>query len=284
LRSTRGRACGSGRARTPGGRRGSPAGARRLVALLVAALAAAAPGRPAAADPATIARLGHDLDDDRFDVRRRAELEHEAVGISILAGGVPADDEAAWERALDDASGLGGSPAAAVRRILRRLETRADDGSVTRAAARMPRLLRARLERILPQLVLPRRAGGDVDLRAPDATDWAAIEAASAAARSVRGLLPEARPALLAVVARGDDPRTVAGAIVALCGEDGEAPPGDDAVAALLAGFARSSATLAASPRGPPGIEPVAALALRSPWGAAPTSRSCATAAPATPT
>lgn len=237
---------------------------RRLVALLVAALAAAAPGRPAAADPATIARLGHDLDDDRFDVRRRAELELEAVGISILAGGVPADDEAAWERALDDASGLGGSPAAAVRRILRRLETRADDGSVTRAAARMPRLLRARLERILPQLVLPRRAGGDVDLRAPDATDWAAIEAASAAGRSVRGLLPEARPALLAVVARGDDPRTVAGAIVALCGEDGEAPTGDDAVAALLDGFDRSSATLrgVAAWSGPGGIEPVAALAL----------------------
>ncbi|MBL9088214.1 MAG: PQQ-like beta-propeller repeat protein [Planctomycetia bacterium] len=238
---------------------------RRFAALAVAAvLAAAVPGRPAGADPAAIARLGRDLDDDRFETRRRAELELEAVGISILAGGVPAEDEAAWERALDDASALGGSPAAAVHRILRRLETRADDGSVARVAARMPRLLRARLERILPQLVLPRRAGGDVDVRNLDDTDYAALDAAAAAGRGVRGLLPEARPALLAVIARSDDPRVVAGAIVALCGEEGEAPTGDDVVTALLDGFDRAPATLrgVAGWYAPGGLEPVAALAL----------------------
>src|SRR5690606_27939462 len=59
---------------------------RRLAAVVVAAvLGSAVPGRPAAADPAAIARLGRDLDDDRFETRRRAELELEAVGISILA-------------------------------------------------------------------------------------------------------------------------------------------------------------------------------------------------------
>lgn len=237
---------------------------RRFAALGLAAVLGAAVGRPASADPAAIARFGRDLDDDRFDVRRKAELELESVGISILAGGVPSDDEAAWERALDDASALGGSPAAAVHRILRRLETRADDGSVTRAATRMPRLLRARLERILPQLVLPRGATPESVRFDPSEPDYAALEAAGAAGRGVRGLLPEARPALLAVIARCDDARIVAGAIVALCGEDGEAPTGDDAIAALLDGFDRAPATLRAVAGwvAPGGIDPVAALGL----------------------
>lgn len=237
---------------------------RPLAALaFAAALAAGAAPRRAAADPGAIARLADDLDDDRFDVRRKAELELEAVGLSILAGGTAAEDEAAWERALEDASARGGSPAAAVHRILRRLETRADDASVARAAARIPRLLRARLERILPQLVLPRRAAAE-DALAREEADFAAAEAAAAAGRGVRGLLPEARAALLAVVARCDDARTVAGAIIALCGEDGDAPSGDDAIVALLDGFDRAPETFrgVGAWYGPGGLEPVAAVAL----------------------
>ncbi len=56
----------------------------------------------------------------------------------------------------------------------------------------------------------------------------------------------------------------MAGAVVALCGEEGEPPDGDDVVTALLDGYDRSPETMRrlGAWRGPGGLEPVAAIAL----------------------
>jgi len=245
--------------------------ARRLLPFVLAAFGLAIGGgslrgaaRAAAAAseaPDAAAALAAQLDDDRYDVRRAAERALERLGERILRGGTPTAEETAWAAALDAAADLGGSPAAAVRRILRRLEAQADDDEV----GRMPRLLRTRLERTLPQLVLARRRGGEVGaFQGFNEAAFVAEAAASAIGRGVRGLLPDARPTLLAIVARSPDARVVAGAVVALCGEEGEPPDGDDVVAALLDGYDRSPETMRrlGAWRGPGGLEPVAAIAL----------------------
>jgi hypothetical protein len=196
-------------------------------AVLALALALAAPCAAAPADPAVEA-----LSSDRWDVRRAAEQRLEAEGVEILKGRADAARSDAWSATIEAALRSTPCVAAAAQRVLRRLEAQATDDEV----ARFPRLLRARLERVLPQLVV--LASPRVD--APDTFD----DGPEMAAIAVRGLLPRAREALIAVIEHGNDVRAVAGAIVALCDENGGPPNGDDVLAAIVRAYERDPARI----------------------------------------
>lgn len=226
--------------------------------------------RVRAAPPADLVRAADDLDDDRFPVRRAAEATLERTGRALLAapasgegGDAQREEQAAWDGAIGEALRRGGSPAAAARRVLRRLEAEADDEQ----ALRMPRLLAARLARRLPELALPRKAGGGEILSFGLVVEDDRAEeraAARAALLAVSALMPAARAAILETVREASDPRLLAGAVLALTDAEGAPPTEDDAVAALVAAWDRAPELVArlAAYDGPHGVDPLSAVAL----------------------
>lgn len=203
-----------------------PRGSRlRLVLGLAALPLAGALVRGAHADePDPLASSVHALEDEKFAVRKAAEralyLEGSAILADLAAGDAAVDARiAAFERALG-ACELATTPSAAqaVARVCARLDEAASDAQVRR----IPRLLRARLARLLPEVVVDRYEPG------------ARADGARITDRSVRGLFPEARPVLAERIRTTDDPRLLAGALALLCAEDGSGP-GDDADLELVA-------------------------------------------------
>lgn len=226
--------------------------------------------RVEAAPPADLVRAADDLDDDRFPVRRAAEATLERTGRALLAAPTPEagsdplrEERATWDDAIGDALRRGGSPAAAARRVLRRLEAEADDEQ----ALRIPRLLAARLERRLPELALPRKAGADevVSFGLVIEDDRSEERAAARAALlAVGALMPAARAAILETVREASDPRRLAGAVLALTDAEGSPPTDGDAVSALVAAWDRAPELVArlAAFDGPHGVDPLSAVAL----------------------
>ena len=202
---------------------------RPLRAALLALVVAWVPATGAAAAPADLAQTVRDLGDGRWEVRRAAERTLEAEGVALLEGDDDPARLAAFDRAVDAALADGNaSVRAAARRVLRRLEERTTDAD----ARRLPRLLVARLERLLPQVVLPARSDDGGGLEAA-ANRIEAHAGAFAAEQAVRGLLPEANDALVTVVSTTRDARALAGAVVVLCPADGR-PPTDEAMLRAL--------------------------------------------------
>ncbi len=190
---------------------------RLALGLALFALAARAPGAVRAGDDEEVAAIVRDLESPKFAVRRAAEralyLEGSAILSSLAAGDATVDARiAAFERALAGGEGEQ-TPAAAqaVARISARLDEAASDGQVRR----IPRLLRARLARLVPAVVLDRDAPEERRDGAKDAY------------RSVRDLLPEARPLLVEQLRTTEDPRALAGTLAILCAEDGSGPDVD---------------------------------------------------------
>jgi len=219
---------------------------RPRLPLLVALLAAAALARPAgvrAAPPDPRDETADALDASRWEVRRAAERALEAEGAAALEAATEGDEGrarlAAWSKGVETRLATAGPAAVeALHSVLRRLELRASDDE----ARREPRLLRARLERLLVQTVTPRGelsagpADEDADARSPLVASGVAV----------RGLFPEARPELLAMIASAADPRLLAGAVNALCGEAGEGPDNDDTLTALAEAWAKDPARVEA--------------------------------------
>ncbi|HVG92876.1 MAG TPA: hypothetical protein VND21_00395, partial [Planctomycetota bacterium] len=134
-----------------------------LLLALLAPSALAAPPR----DPMDAARA---LDDPSWEERRRAEADLLEMGLDALATTDAATDErlAAWDAALAAAERGGGpGPSEAVARVLRRLERDVDDAGIRRA----PRLLRARLARLVPFLVTDDMAEAPVGFSRRDRTE-----------------------------------------------------------------------------------------------------------------
>ncbi len=239
---------------------------RRLaLAGLVTAASGALPARaaPPSEPPASV----RELSDPRFPVRRAAEARLEAEGRSAILDAL-ADEEArarldAWTEALD-ACRASEDPALAeaAERILRRIEAAATDDQVRTSV----RLLKIRLERLVLQLLRPEAPpdaeSGDDEPRFPGADERP--PAADVAYASVRGLFPDARAALLAILESSTDPRRLAGALAALCAESGDGPEDDR----VLASIARAHTANPARFEGVRGLEavaggsPVAVLAL----------------------
>lgn len=233
---------------------------RPLRAALLALVVAWVPATGAAAAPADLAQTVRDLGDGRWEVRRAAERTLEAEGVALLEGDDDPARLAAFDRAVDAALADGNaSVRAAARRVLRRLEERTTDAD----ARRLPRLLVARLERLLPQVVLPARGDDGGGLEAA-ANRIEAHAGAFAAEQAVRGLLPEANDALVTVVSTTRDARALAGAVVVLCPADGRPPTDEAMLRALRAAYDRAPSVALAAGRfaGADGASPSAALTL----------------------
>ena len=183
------------------------------------------------------------LDAPRWDVRRAAERAIEAAGVAALEAATASEEGqarlSAWSKQVDARLATGGPAAVdALHRVLRRLEVRASDDQVRGE----PRLLRVRLERLVPQGVTVR---GEVSDERDDEASSPAFAAASSAV-AVRGLFPEARPVLIAMIQGADDARTLAGVVSALCGEAGDGPEDDETLAALTEAWGKDPERLEA--------------------------------------
>ncbi len=241
-----------------------------LAGLATAAAAAASPTAARAAPPSDPPPSVRGLSDPSFSVRRAAEARLEAEGRSAILDAI-ADEDArarfdAWTEALD-ACRSSEDPALseAADRILRRIEAAATDDQVRTST----RMLRIRLERLVPQLL--HHESGETD----DEEDGirfggagARLPAADVAYASVRGLFPDARLALVAILESSSDPRRLAGALAALCSESGDGPDDDRTLEALARAYAESPARFAglrdldAAAGGPPTAVLALALAL----------------------
>ena len=151
------------------------------------------------------------LESPGFPTRRDAEKALYLDGVSVLAGLAAGDADvdtriAALDAKLADCE-RAQTPAAAraAARVATRLEASATDEQVRR----IPRLLRVRLDRMLPLVVVDRTL------------DLGRAENARIGDHSLRGLFPEARPILLDRVRTTADARALAGALAALCSESG---------------------------------------------------------------
>ena len=146
------------------------------------------------------------LESPRFETRREAEKALFLEGMSILSALEARDADvdariAAFDKLLSTCE-REDTPAAAraAARVATRIETSATDDQVRH----IPRLLRVRLDRVLPLVVIDRSVPSD------------RAENARIDGRAVRGLLPEARPILLDRLQSTDDPRALAGALASL--------------------------------------------------------------------
>ncbi len=218
-------------------RRSLPSG---LLASLAALALWGAGGKGALAEDSPVAKAVADLDSPAWRTRRGAEGALEAEGVAaLLAADAPQEekDRAAAFWGAVEAGWASRRPAvlAGLSRVLSRMEERADEEQV-RA---IPRLLRLRIERLLPKAVgrsvpsdnllggfrLPRRFRGYGE----------SVEADEVSEASLRALLPEAAPLLLDVLETSRDPKSVAGAVLILSGDPHEGT--DDPK--VLAAFAR---------------------------------------------
>ncbi len=242
-----------------------------LEVLAPALLLSSAPGVLRAAPPPEPPPSVRGLSDPRFAVRRAAEARLEAEGRTAILDAL-ADEDArerleAWTAALDGCR-QSDDPALAeaADRILRRIEAAATDDQVRTST----RLLKLRLERLVPQLLLPEVAlptiGEEEDGRFAGFVER--NPAAEVAYASVRGLFPAARPALLAIVQTSTDPRRLAGALASLCPESGDGPDDDGALEAVARAYAAAPARfegvreLPSAAGGPPHAVLALALAL----------------------
>jgi|GEM_PF-2513903 len=242
--------------------------------LAFAGLAAAAATAAAAAGP-TVARAAppdpppsvRGLSDPSFPVRRAAEARLEAEGRSAILDALADEDARArletWTEALD-ACRSSDDPALseAADRILRRIEAAATDDQVRTST----RMLRIRLERLVPQLLHQESGEVDDEDGIRSAGGGERLPAADVAYASIRGLFPDARVALVAILESSSDPRRLAGALAALCSESGDGPDDDRTLEAVARAYAASPARFAglreldAAAGGPPTA--VLALAL----------------------
>ena len=211
------------------------------------------------------------LSDPSFPVRRAAEVRLEAEGRSAILDAI-ADEDArarldAWTEALDACrSSDDPALAEAADRILRRIEAAATDDQVRTST----RMLRIRLERLVPQLLREESVLHDDDEeegpRFPGGGER--LPAADVAYASIRGLFPDARVALVAILETSTDPRRLAGALAALCSESGDGPDDDRSLEAIARAYAASPARFAglrdldAAAGGPPTAVLALALAL----------------------
>jgi hypothetical protein len=211
---------------------------RRALPLVLAVLAVGAPPRPAAAG-ADAERAARELDDPRWEVRRAAYATLLVDGRAALAATLDDAAPAAgaglerWLETVHDRARSGSPTAAArARAVLGVVEAEAEAPTV-RAS---PILLEARLRRLLPLAAVPHRAP-------PVDEDDERADTASLAREALALLLPEARPMLLATVARSHEATEVAAALSALSPEDGSGPD-EETTAAIAKRFAADPAAL----------------------------------------
>ncbi len=227
-------------------------GRRARLVLGCAALAlAAAPVSAGDTDEPT-SRV-ESLESPVFEIRRDAERTLYQEGMSILAALAAGDENAGarvavFDRMLAQCEGAD-TPAAAraAARVAVRLESSATDDQVRL----VPRLLRVRVDRMLPLVV--------VDPLAEDRLDDARLDG-----RAVRFLFPQARPIVLDRVTTTDDPRTLAGALVTLCSEAGGGIEDDSDLEVIGAAWQKDSSRFGELSRfeSVDGASPLVAVAL----------------------
>ena len=221
-----------------------------IVAAVLCGLAGLSSRRAAVADPAPgadVERAAHDLDDPRWEVRRAAAVALLVDGRAALsdtaddAGPAARERLERWLRRVEDRMASGSATAAGrARALLSIVEGEASPDTVRTSST----LLRARVRRLLPAAAT--RDSPDAD--AEDKDEDEGPESPRDAARSARAglvlLLPEARPLLLAAIARSKDPVEIAAALSVVT--EAPAGPDDETVAVVAARYASDPGPLLA--------------------------------------
>jgi hypothetical protein len=240
---------------------------RHRLTLATLVVVASAPATVRAAPPPEPPSSVRELSDPRFPVRRAAEARLEAEGRSAIL-------DAIADRTPARASRRGPRPrrvprqrdpalAEAADRILRRVEAGAPD-----AVRASTRLLKIRLERLVPRLLLAESMPGPAE-DDENARSWTRANARP----PPRGLrlcaaCSRARVALLSILETSTDPRHLAGALAGLCPESGDGPDDDGVLETVARAYEASPARfegvrgLEAAAGGPPNAVLALALAL----------------------